>query len=531
MGSGGESMAEFPPFWHSGSALYNILLSLDVLIKRKQTAMKKKLDNLRIRLLRAVHKNPIEMLLAFLFCIVGCNYYESRGSGLENILHYAPFLFLTTYTLNRLTAGKRGRWVYYLSGLLFLPFSAMEWSGWTYTYLASLAVIHLLYLIGSWQRDNRLFVKYGLTYMGAVLSAGLLSLIAWLLSVSIYYSVTYIFEIGKEEGGRFISYALVFAFGGLMPLLFLVINEKKEGGEKNTKVFDILLNFVLSPALLVYAAILYLYFFKIAVLWSLPKGAVAYIVASFVGGGFLLKGCQSFLTHRWYDWFYNRFSLATLPALAMYWVGAGYRIRQYGYTEARVYLVAAGIILTLTTLLFFSRRAGRYLYVALAAVVVLSAVTYIPGITARDIERISQARRPALSDDERAALDMSTDYLHVQLKEPVDIRGYATFQPVWGYNAEEEIRTDFRADSFLVIQGKNHILLAEQADTLFRRQLQKAGVAEGDTLRASAYPAVLSIDMDSARFIIGEMSLTQTTRGGKVAYKVNYILGGYYLKR
>lgn len=493
--------------------------------------MKEKLKNLQIRLLRAARKNPVEMLLAVIFCITGCYYYEYRANGAENILHYAPILFLATYTLNRLTAGRKGRWGYYLSGLLFLPFSWIIWSGWTYTYLASLVVMQLLYLIGSWQRDNRQFVKYGLTYMGAVLSAGLLSLIAWLLAVSIYYSVTYIFEIGKEEGGRFISYALVFAFGGLMPLLFLVFNEKKEGAEGNTKLFDILLNFVLSPALLVYAAILYLYFFKIALLWSLPKGAVAYIVASFVGGGFLLKGCQAFLTHRWYDWFYNRFSLAALPALAMYWIGAGYRIRQYGYTEARVYLVVAGIILTATVLLFFSRRTGRYLYAALLAVFLLSAVTYIPGITAKDIEWISQAGRPTLSDDERAALDVSTDYLHVQLKEPVDIRGYATFQPVSGYNAQEEIQTDFRADSFFVIQGKEHILLAEQADTLLRHQLQKAGVAEGDTLRASAYPAVLSIDMDSARFIISEMSLTQTTRGGKAAYKVNYILGGYYLKR
>ncbi len=495
--------------------------------------MKEKLKKFRNRLLQAVRKNPVEMLLAFLFCVAGCYYYEYRGCGTESILHYAPVLFLTTYTLNRLTVGKKGRWGYYLSGLLFLLFYRIGWDGWTHAYLVSLVVVQLLYLVGSRQRDNRLFAGYGLAYLGAVLSAGLLSLIAWLLSVSIYYSISYIFEIGEEEGGRVISYALVFAFEGLMPLLFLVFNEKKEGAVGNARIFDMLLNFVLSPALLIYAVILYLYFLKIVVLWSLPKGAVAYIVASFVAGGFLLKGCQLFVSHRWYDWFYNRFSLAALPALAMYWVGAGYRISQYGYTEARVYLVAVGVILTATALLFFSRRTGRYLYAALLAMVLLSAVTYIPGITARDIEGISQAGRPALPDDEKAYIDSSSDYLNLQWEEPVDIREYATFQPSSGHRRQEEkgIYTNFRADSFFVVQGMDRILLAQQIDTLLNRQLRKAGIAEGDTLPVSAYPAILNIDMDSARFIIDEMSLTQTTRGGKVTYKVNYIIGGYYLKR
>ena len=69
------------------------------------------------------------------------------------------------------------------------------------------------------------------------------------------------------------------------------------------KLFDVLLNYVLSPALLIYAVILYLYFVKVAVLWSLPKGAVAYIVVSFISATFILKSCQPFLERRYYEWF------------------------------------------------------------------------------------------------------------------------------------------------------------------------------------------------------------------------------------
>ena len=149
------------------------------------------------------------------------------------------------------------------------------------------------------------------------------------------------------------AYSSSIAFAGILPLLFLLFNREKEEEEGVNKLFDVLLNYVLSSALLIYAVILYLYFVKVAVLWSLPKGAVAYIVVSFISATFILKSCQPFLERRYYDWFYRYSGWAVLPALVMYWVGTFYRINQYGYTEARVYLVVVGAILTGTVLLFF----------------------------------------------------------------------------------------------------------------------------------------------------------------------------------
>ena len=178
------------------------------------------------------------------------------------------------------------------------------------------------------------------------------------------------------------AYSSSIAFAGILPLLFLLFNREKEEEEGVNKLFDVLLNYVLSPALLIYAVILYLYFVKVAVLWSLPKGAVAYIVVSFISATFILKSCQPFLERRYYDWFYRYSGWAVLPALVMYWVGTFYRINQYGYTEARVYLVVVGAILTGTVLLFFFRRTAHYLYAVVLAVVLLSFVTYIIGFIA-----------------------------------------------------------------------------------------------------------------------------------------------------
>lgn len=496
--------------------------------------MKEKWKHIGMRLFQAIRKNPVEVFLALFFCLAGCVYYENKGAGVENLLHYAPVLFLLTYTFNRFTAAHRkGRWLYYLSGCFFLPFYSFAWDGRSITYSVTLVVVQLFYLLAGWERENRPFVRSALTYLGAILSSGLLAMIAWLLSISIYFSIHAIFEIWDSLENRFLAYTAAFFFGSLAPLLFLMFNEKQRKGWEENKVFPALLNFVLSPALLIYAVILYLYFLKIVFLWSLPKGVVAWIVMSFVAGGFCLKGCQLFLAQRRYDWFYNRFSYVVLPALAMYWVGASYRICQYGFTQARVYLVVAGLILTATAFFFFSRRTGRYVYVALVAIVLLSVVTYIPGITAGDIERFSQSRRlVAPSDLETTSAD-SVEYFIFQRSDPIDIRDYRTLQVVSWYSKDNEkgIWTDFRADSFFVTEGLTCVLWAEPVDSLLSGQLRKLNIAEGDTIPKSLYPLLFDLEKDSVRFVLDRVSFERRIHEGKASYQINYIEGGYYLKR
>ena len=50
------------------------------------------------------------------------------------------------------------------------------------------------------------------------------------------------------------AYSSSIAFAGILPLLFLLFNREKEEEGVN-KLFDVLLNYVLSPALLIYAVI------------------------------------------------------------------------------------------------------------------------------------------------------------------------------------------------------------------------------------------------------------------------------------
>lgn len=90
--------------------------------------------------------------------------------------------------LNGLTVQHKLRPLYFLSAFFFIPFLWLDKDEiWEPTYLVSLIVVQLLYLVSGWKRDNDEFVRVGLRYVKSLLSAGLLAGIAYLLAISIFY--------------------------------------------------------------------------------------------------------------------------------------------------------------------------------------------------------------------------------------------------------------------------------------------------------------------------------------------------------
>lgn len=477
------------------------------------------------RLYAVVCNHPVEMFLSILFCLFGFVLFETNDADLRTVLFYSPVCFLLAYTLNQLRANKLWRIAYFLSALLFVPFFWIREAPGTTFHLVSLLIVHLLYFVSDWRYNNDRFTGKVLGYLKALFSAGVLSVMAWVLSISIYFSVQYLFEIWKGSDSRFMGYSASVVFLYLFPLLFLLFNQEKEWNVSN-RLLDVLFNYVLSPALVLYMGILYLYFIKIAILWSLPKGAVAYLVVSFVVAMFFLKGCQPFFGKKYYDVLYRNASLLTLPTLAMYWVGVFYRINEYGYTEDRVYLVAVGALLTGISLLFLSKQAGHYVYAAVLGMFCLSVVTYIPGITAKDIERISQTKRGNYPIREAAVL--RTEFLTIEDYSPFDITGFATIQKVGRYD-EGIISSLIQKDTFYLFDKERNVVFKEEKNALFARQLEKAGLAPSDSIPKRLYPVILRLDLDSALYVFGEISVTRKSPDS--AYSVSYMGGGFYLKK
>ena len=179
-----------------------------------------------------------------------------------------------------------------------------------------------------------------------------------------------------------------------MPVLFLMMADRWQGAElRGNRILEVLLNYIVTPALLIYTAILYLYMAKILFTWSLPEGGVAYLVFGFTITALAVKAVDQLLGKRIYNWFFDRFSLVSLPMLVLFWIGVMRRTNEYGLTEPRVYLLVCGGLMTFCVLLFLSRRAGRYLWVCLAAWVSFALLAYVPCFEPERVAVQSQLQR------------------------------------------------------------------------------------------------------------------------------------------
>lgn len=321
-----------------------------------------------------------------------------------------PLFFMLAYVLNvlfpcRSKAGgedsgpkrRKGlRWIYYLCWLPMVPLWWLDPKEWVFStdYFIAMTICAGGVLCCRMARDNVRFAYESMNYLFNALLALVFSGVAYGLLAAIYASLIYIFNFEWLVIDNYYDHAALFTFVIACPLMFLTfVRENIARNSFPSKFFDILLNFILTPALIVYATILNLYFVKILVQWSLPEGGVAFMVFAFTITAVLVKSCQPLLSKRYYDWFFDRFSYIAMPSLAMFWVGTVYRVSQYGFTSERVYLILCGLVMTGTLAAFARKGRGRYIDMVLATMLLLALFTYIPPISAVNIAVKDQAAR------------------------------------------------------------------------------------------------------------------------------------------
>ena len=462
----------------------------------------------------AIVSHPVEMLLAAAFFLIGCCAEwvpQGRAWDLFNVLRYGMGLFVLTYLLHTLKERTWAKVGYYLSPLLavvvcFIHDDCPGRIGIT------LLLVQLLYLWCIGEKENRAFTRTAVHYVEAMAVSFALGTVVCIALLLITSSVYYIFELQSSVYARFIEVSAATGYGLAMPLLFLVFDRQKEMLRGDGKVAHYLLNYILSPALLAYTFILYLYMAKIAVSASLPKGGVAAMVMGFVSLLFILRSLQGFLAKTYYRWYYCRASWIALPTLALAWWGTMYRIGEYGWTVMRVYLVVALCTLTFMAVLFLFRRYGRYRTVVLFALLSFGIFSYMPGINVEEIERWSQAGR---------GLEVKkgdVQYLYISpTEEPIDISRYTKMSIIEGHSVANDSLKVYRDSTLLYQNSLPNLLLS---------QMQKAGLSPGDTIRIRDFNQMLLIEMDSSAIFLDYMNLIR--EDGR--YRITYTKPGIYLE-
>lgn len=348
--------------------------------------LRERMRELREGFVTTARRHPIELLLLLALTVTLVVCLESGKEPNGPRLLVTGWGTLLLLVVNRLAGHSVWRRIYWVAWVPLVPL--FFWPGlpeWVESAQAiiTFALLTPLALLASRRAvANDRFVADALVYLQAALLAMLFAYVAYGLFEATLWSAAYIFGFSEARWVVHLSTDLFFVVQCfVVPTLFLMMIDRwTEARLGSSRVLELLVNWIITPAVVIYAAILYLYLLKILVTWSLPEGGVAYLVFGFTMTALAVKALRMPFARRTFDWFYDRFSLVALPIVALFWVGVARRVGEYGLTEPRIYLLVCGAVMTACILLFLSRRTGRYLWVVLFAMAAFAAVAYIPAL-------------------------------------------------------------------------------------------------------------------------------------------------------
>lgn len=342
---------------------------------------------------------PVEIGISVVYMVMAIVNTSNPGYNHSVLL---PLALLLSLAVNNIARG-RARWAYFAT--IVPPIVMFFVDVWhfisTPQYLFLYPLMALAYLLSRRKTDNKDFAVDAVEFAcNVAIGAGMALIATMALS---FMALLF----GTLFGIRFdFEYLFDFAWLFVMPVTFLIM-QGKERSELTmvTTILHIAINFIICPAILIYTAIFYVYGIIIAAAWELPDGGLAVLVLIYFIASIAGKMLLEMQSRHWYDWFFNRLHLVSLPLMVLYWVGLSYRINQYSFTESRAYLAVAGVVMMCVIAMMFVKRLNRYRLMLLCASLFIIIFTYIPGISAGDIGCRAQFNRFYAMAEQMKVLD------------------------------------------------------------------------------------------------------------------------------
>lgn len=351
----------------------------------------------------AVKAHPVEIAILAYVCVAMCCGLAHDGDADWEVPWWlrpvvvAPFMVLAAYSLQPFRKRGLGWLLLYLVPIAvmvvacFMPF-LIDWPEETSYWIAALVGLPLWMCVRHWLTENEPFVQRNVQMAWSLARALLVAGIFYLLYAAIAYTITSLFDIDYKTWNGWYGQVAVVLFCGLAPVLFLAMEDQAETIEIR-RFWAVLLNWVLTPALLIYTVVLYIYAAKILFTWNLPKGGVAVMVTVFFVVFFAAKMLEMLTEPRPFKWFYDHFSLFVVPLMALFWTGLTRRLMDYGLTESRYYLILLGGLMTLIVIVFLFRNRHGFFALAAGALCVVLLTVLLPPLRGENVAMRSQLHR------------------------------------------------------------------------------------------------------------------------------------------
>ena len=350
-------------------------------------------EKTKAQMKNAVSTHPIEIFMITAFAI-GIWFMElGSHQGNDHLAYwiFAPILFIFVY-LSRPYSWYRFSWIVPLVALAIIGMtndsSAFYFSSpkfWGANFIA------LLVLLGfPFEKNNQGFTYRNFTNLFHIGLATAVWLLVFGLVAAILFTITTLFNVEFSDS----FYSHFYTSLGILtqPLFFLVFQQRQAKSEMTlNRIFEILVNFVLAPALMIFTVLLYAYVVQIIFEGVLPKGMLANITLPYLLGGLGVYALRSICAKARWETFFKFYPYLSIVPIVLLWLAIDRRISAYAWTEQRIYLVALATAITIAYAILIVPKARQYRLISGVVMVAIFSMTWV--VKPKEIAYQSQTER------------------------------------------------------------------------------------------------------------------------------------------
>ena len=349
-------------------------------------------EKTKTQIKNAVSTHPIEIFLISAFAI-GIWFMELGTQKGDHLAYWVfePMLFIFVY-LSRPYSWYRFSWIVPLVALAIIgmtndsaEFYLTSPKFWGANFIA------LLVLLGfPFEKNNQGFTYRNFTNLFHIGLATAVWLLVFGLVAAILFTITTLFNV--EFSYSFYSHFYTSLGIFTQPLFFLVFQQRQAKSEMTlNRIFEILVNFVLAPALMIFTVLLYAYVVQIIFEGVLPKGMLANITLPYLLGGLGVYALRSICAKARWETFFKFYPYLSIVPIVLLWLAIDRRISAYAWTEPRIYLVALATAITIAYAILIVPKARQYRLISGVVMVAIFAMTWV--VKPQEIAYQSQTAR------------------------------------------------------------------------------------------------------------------------------------------
>ena len=349
-------------------------------------------EKTKAQIKNAVSAHPIEIFLISAFAI-GIWFVELGTQKGDHLAYwiFEPMLFIFVY-LSRPYSWYRFSWIVPLVALAIIgvtndsaEFYLSSPKFWGANFIA------LLVLLGfPFEKNNQGFTYRNFINLFHLGLATAVWLLVFGLVAAILFTITTLFNV--EFSDSFYSHFYTSLGIFTQPLFFLVFQQRQAKSEMTlNRIFEILVNFVLAPALMIFTVLLYAYVVQIIFEGVLPKGMLANITLPYLLGGLGVYALRSICAKARWETFFKFYPYLAIVPIVLLWLAIDRRISAYAWTEQRIYLVALATAITIAYAILTVPKIRQYRLISAVVMVAIFAMTWV--VKPKEIAYQSQTER------------------------------------------------------------------------------------------------------------------------------------------